>query len=323
MRALAGVAVAGFVLGLAALELVVTGTHETVNGPFIALALTLGWSFIGTGVYATWRRPDQPIGRLMTLVGFLWFAGALPESDSVPLYTIGLVVSGFWLGPFIHLLIAFPSGQVAPGLERWVVRVGYLLPLGQPLAVLFTAEPYQDCHGCPDNVLLIADAPAAIDAGNVVFGLVAVAMLVGVAVVLTRRWRRSGPVARRALAPVLLTGAAVAAVGVTSVIPSVAGHDEITEVFDTALITLITAVPFAFLAGLLRSSVSRAGALGALMERVGTTNVRDALAEALGDPDLEIAFWLPDRGEYVDAAGPRQPWSAPTEETPADTNGHG
>ena len=64
--------------------------------------------------------------------------------------------------------------------------------------------------------------------------------------------------------------------------------------FDTALIALITAVPFAFLAGLLRSSVSRAGALGALVERVGTTNVRDALAEALGDPGLELAFWLPD-----------------------------
>src|SRR3954447_11524235 len=127
MRALAGVAVAGFVLGLAALELVVSGTHDTIGGPFIVLALTLGWGVIATALYAIWRRPAQPIGRLMVLVGFLWFAGALPESDSVPLFTIGLVLNGLWVAPFVHLLVAFPSGRgggpgagPAGGWVQWV-----------------------------------------------------------------------------------------------------------------------------------------------------------------------------------------------------------
>ena len=31
----------------------------------------------------------------------------------------------------------------------------------------------------------------------------------------------------------------------------------------------------------------------------------DALAHALGDPTLELAFWLPERGTYVDSAGIR------------------
>src|SRR3954462_8639652 len=158
MRSLAGVAVAGLVLGLAALELVVSGTHDTIGGPFIVLALTLGGGFIGTGLYAIWRRPGQPIGRLMVLVGFLWFTGAMPESDSVPLYTLGLVLSGLWVAPFIHLLVAFPSGKVAPGLERRVVLRAYGLALAQPLALLFPAEPYAGCHGCPDNVLLVVDS---------------------------------------------------------------------------------------------------------------------------------------------------------------------
>jgi signal transduction histidine kinase len=130
-----------------------------------------------------------------------------------------------------------------------------------------------------------------------------VGRLAGVCVVLARRWRRSGPVQRQALAPVLWTGAAVAVVGVASIVPQVMGSKDTARGFDTALIVLITAVPFAFLAGLLRSSVSRAGALGSLMERVGTTNVRDALAEALGDPELSLAFWVPDLGEWVDADG--------------------
>src|SRR4029453_2455200 len=31
--------------------------------------------------------------------------------------------------------------------------------------------------------------------------------------------------------------------------------------------------------------------------------LREALAEALGDPTLELAYWLPDRERYVDAEG--------------------
>jgi signal transduction histidine kinase len=303
MRALAGVAVAGLVLGLAALALVLTGNHDTITGPFVVLALTLGWSFIGTGLYALWRRPGHLIGRLMVLVGFFWFVGALPESDVAFVFTLGLALGGLWAAPFVHLLVAFPTGQVKPGLERRLVWLAYGLVLVQPLALLFNAEPYPDCNNCPDNLLLIVDSPTANGVVTVLLGFASVAMLAGVCLVLARRWRRSGPVQRQALAPVLVAGAGVAVVGVASIIPQIAGANQVAEAFDTALIVLITSVPFAFLAGLLRSSVSRAGALGSLMERVGTTNVRDALAETLGDPELSLAFWVPDLGEWVDADG--------------------
>ena len=43
---------------------------------------------------------------------------------------------------------------------------------------------------------------------------------------------------------------------------------------------MITALPFAFLVGLMRSSLSRAGAVSALFERLGGVSARDALAEA-------------------------------------------
>src|ERR687898_542343 len=102
--ALGALAAAGIVCGLVALGLVVTGDHEQIAGPFAALALTLGWAFIGTGLYALWRRPEQPIGRLMTLTGFLWFIGALPESDVPLVFTIGLALAPLWSGPLVHLL---------------------------------------------------------------------------------------------------------------------------------------------------------------------------------------------------------------------------
>ena len=48
-RALVGLAVAGFALGLAALALVTTSDREDDPGPWVVLALTMGWSFIGAG----------------------------------------------------------------------------------------------------------------------------------------------------------------------------------------------------------------------------------------------------------------------------------
>jgi signal transduction histidine kinase len=65
-------------------------------------------------------------------------------------------------------------------------------------------------------------------------------------------------------------------------------------------------VPFAFLAGLLRVRMAR-GAVAKLVLELGAApepgRVRDALARALGDPKLRVAFWVPERNGYVDADG--------------------
>jgi signal transduction histidine kinase len=55
----------------------------------------------------------------------------------------------------------------------------------------------------------------------------------------------------------------------------------------------------------MRASLSRAGAVSELVESLGRREegVRDALAAALGDPTLELAYWLPELERYVDAAG--------------------
>jgi signal transduction histidine kinase len=64
-------------------------------------------------------------------------------------------------------------------------------------------------------------------------------------------------------------------------------------------------VPFAFLAGLLRARVVGASAVNELVARLGAgeLELRDALADALRDPSLALAYWLPERDEWVDARG--------------------
>ena len=44
-----------------------------------------------------------------------------------------------------------------------------------------------------------------------------------------------------------------------------------------------------------------------LRAQPGPDELRALLARALGDPSLELAYWLPDRREYVDAAGSPKP----------------
>jgi len=74
------------------------------------------------------------------------------------------------------------------------------------------------------------------------------------------------------------------------------------------LVTLcvFATVPFAFLAGLLRSRLARV-AVGGLVVKLRDTPspgaLRDALATTLGDPSLALLYWLPDYGSWADADG--------------------
>jgi signal transduction histidine kinase len=302
-RALIGLAIAGFALGLAALALVTTTDREQDSTVWIVLALTLGWSFAGAGIYAWWRRPDNRTGPLMALVGFCWFLGALTSANAAWAYTLGLLLSSLWVGALVHMLVAFPSGRVEGRLEHAIVWLGWAGATILPLLSLLVTPHLNDCSDCPANLLLIADAPTLSSVIDGISVVLSIALLLCLAVVLIRRWRAFGKVQRRALAPVVWTGAAVAIIGIATVIPDAIGADTVTEVADSILIAVITAVPFAFLLGLMRSSLSRAGAVSALFERLGGAGARDALAEALGDETLALAYWLPDSRRYVDARG--------------------
>ena len=302
--AIGALAAAGIVCGLVALALVLTGDHDQITGPFALLALTLGWSFIGTGLYALWRRPEQPIGRLMTVTGFLWFIGALPESDVALVFTVGLALAPLWSGPLVHLLIAFPTGRVDAGLERGLVRLGYAIPLLAPLGLLFLAQPSEDCPSARRTCCWSATARRPSTRCRRRSGAAGIVLLVGVLVVLDPPLAalRAGAAARARAGRVDGRRGG----GLQRRRPGPAG-DRCARARSTSPTSwssaCVTAVPFAFLAGLMRSSLSRASAVSALVERVGATSVRDALAEALGDRELTLAYWLPYPGGYVDADG--------------------
>src|SRR5919107_1783849 len=156
--ALIALAAGNVALGLAALALVTTSDHGDDPTAWIALALTLGWSFAGAGIFAWWRRPENRVGPLMTLVGFTWFLGALSSADAAWAFTLGLLVGALWIGALVHMLVAFPTGRVEPGLERRLVQFGWSAAVLIPLAQALVASQPDGCDpDCPDNLLLVWD----------------------------------------------------------------------------------------------------------------------------------------------------------------------
>jgi hypothetical protein len=103
--ALAGVAAAGAIVALGA-----TSDHLELRALVLALCVVNGWGFIGVGLYAWWRRPENRFGALMVIAGFASFVAALAVSDVPLAFTLGSTLGVLYLAVIIHLLVAFPSG---------------------------------------------------------------------------------------------------------------------------------------------------------------------------------------------------------------------
>jgi signal transduction histidine kinase len=310
-RALVALGVAAFATGLISLVVILGSDFGDIRGAEAAFTLTIGWSFAGTGLFAWWRRPANRTGPLMVAVGFIWLLHGLQGSSSPYVYFAGILVNPLAYAPLIHLIVGFPDGRLHTRLERWIVgAVWFDVTVLQLAGNLFSNFPALDgCDGCPRNPLLISDSSAVTGAIGFVQALIAIAAIAGVVVLLRRRWRQATPAQRPALAPVLWAGGATLVAEGIALGVEQAGikHGVVVGVYVAALVVLAS-VPFAFLFGLLRSRLSRAGAVSDLVARLGEgagrrRSLRDALADAFGDPTLELAYWLPDRERYVDAEG--------------------
>jgi hypothetical protein len=80
-RGLLVIGVAGLACGALYLRLVLASAHVDRPEVTAALGLLVGWSFVGTGVFAWWRRPGNRTGVLMAAAGFAWFATGVSAAD--------------------------------------------------------------------------------------------------------------------------------------------------------------------------------------------------------------------------------------------------
>ena len=65
-RALVAIGLAGIAFAATAVVLVVSSGHDDEKTATLILGPVIGLSFVGTGLFAWWRRPDNRVGMLMT-----------------------------------------------------------------------------------------------------------------------------------------------------------------------------------------------------------------------------------------------------------------
>jgi signal transduction histidine kinase len=324
-RALAGFAVAGFVACAVLLALAIdsVGGHHrdliAIFGPLI------GGAFIGTGLLAWLRRPENRFGALMVALGFAYcLSGLIVTTDSWP-FIAGLALIAVPYAILFHILLAFPSGRLETRANRLLAAAAYVTATLAWWGCMLIQDTTR--IGVPANPLLVADEPDLFSTlAKLRLGVVA-ALIVLLGVVLARRWRASTRSQRRALAPVYVTGGLVLALyAVWAVLGVVDASADVQETLERARVIALATVPFAFLAGLLRSRVAGAAALSELIARLGEGRrkgaLRDALADAIGDPRLELAYWVREREEWVDAAGAPFALPAGRAQTPVEHDGH-
>jgi len=308
-RALWALAAMGVVLGLAVLALILSTDMVDTRGAWAVGALLTGWGFIGVGLYAWGRRPDNRVGMLMAGTGFAWFIACISFSDLPLVFTFGQVFGALFFAVVIHLLLAFPSGRLQSLAERRIVATTYVLTTVCPVVLWLFADPAQlDCEECPENVILIDSNESLVTTLSTLLNVVGALLVASVLVVLVQRWRSATPAQRRFLVPVYSAGVAVLLLLIVLVAAQAGGLK--TKALD--VIWVVSMVPFAlvpylFLGTLVRARMIQSGAVGELMARLGETpqrgELRDALASALGDPTLELVYWLPDDERFVDARG--------------------
>ena len=239
------------VLGAGAAALVLASDREDAGLVWAIFGPAVGWSFVGTGLYAVRRRPESRTGELMVVFGFAWFVAVLGLSDSALLYTIGMVAGGLWGGVFLQLVMSFPGGRLAPGWDRRLVLAGYVIFTVATVPAMPFAGPHEfGCDDCPTNVLLVDRNP---DLAAVALGLLTLAYAVLFVIVLVRlalRWRRTPPLERLQLTPVYASG-------LLTFLLVTAAQAGAGDAPRWAALAVTALLPFAFLGGLLRSHVAR------------------------------------------------------------------
>jgi signal transduction histidine kinase len=309
-RLLWALGVAGIAAAAAASVGTATSDSTEFRGLWIAGSTAITCGFLGAGLFAWAQRPDNRVGPLMVGVAYAWVLSDLTFSNSDLLFSVGSMFSQLFIAVTVHLLLVFPTGRFQSRADRLTAAAAYFAAGVLYIAAFVFADPTSfGCGSCPDNSFLVADnkplADGLANAVDVLFALVTLGSLVS----LTRRWREASPVRRRALTGVLFAGAALLLLlfAATTIVPIIGVDSTAAGVIQIAALVPFGLVPYVLLASLFRARMIRGGAfrdlVAGLNEAIAPAELRTALAKALGDPSVELAYWLPESGGYIDVDG--------------------
>ena len=291
-------------------------TYAGRSGSAAGLMVAAGLALVLAGLLASLTSRAGPAGDLAVLAGIIWFAPVWVGWELGPplVRTIGMLAAGFAFPLLFYLVLTFPGDRPPSAGTRALTWAVYLEAALAALGLALFRDPYLDpaCWAnCTDNVFLVRSLPAlarAVTATDRWFTVAAAATLLAVCAwrLLARRGR-----ARVVLVPIVLPAMVFAAATWAHAIalswmpledPGNPAFQLIFDVQNAAVILLAAGLAMdAVMTVVHRRSVARiVASLGAAP---APGSLESALARALGDPELRVAYWLPDVQRYVDAQG--------------------
>jgi signal transduction histidine kinase len=298
------VALAALAAGLAVAWLMLTNDVRRATATEVFLVLGVGWSFVASGLVAWRLRPNNTVGPVMIVTGFLRFVAALGWSQDPLIFSIGESLEAAYLLGLAYVLLAFPGGRLVSVVERGLY--GVLVVAGGPFHLAWRVfGGAHQCAGCPDYVFELVAAEPVGNAFYVIHEALALVAGVLALAVLVLRWRHASAPLRFAIAPILWAGAA-AVVAVLFWIATALVEVPLGRTPAMAMELMLALVAVAFLVGVARTRLARtavADLVIGLGESPAPGELQAALGEALHDPSLSVAYWLPDERRFVDAQG--------------------
>jgi signal transduction histidine kinase len=283
----------------------------------VVFGLLVGTPMV-VGLIASAVHHDDRFARLLVAAGAVFSLTALSQSSNGTVYSVGRVAVWLAVPVMLHLMLAFPSGRLAARADRglmaavWALVGALYLPTALLAAHFPEPSPWARCNvDCPANAFALADLPAGVldDVIRPARELLTVLAVFAAAMLLGRRMRRSGPMLRRATAPVLAV--ALVQVGAFVAYQWSRRTGSVPPTIDALgwlwLLTL-PAIAVSFAAGLVGRRLYAATALQQLTLRLRAPatagELRGRLAESLEDPSLRVVYWLDgDPGRWVDESG--------------------
>ncbi len=241
--------------------------------------LATGWSIALAGFVAWTRFPVSRVGQLLVVMGVAWFAGDLTGSRTPEVAWLATQLWLLYLGVLAHVLVSYPTGRATANLQRGVVMVAYFAAIG---------------FGAALSSPLWGDARASIPIATLVVGTV-----------LHGYTTTTGALRRARLLALQVAGSLWSVLLLAAVLSqrrAVMGE-------QTSLVTQVVLVAAAFVLSLGLSRAyrhpSRLTDIVVELAQGGSASLRHSLARILGDSDLDIGYWIADRGGYLTAEGVR------------------
>ncbi len=275
--------------------------------PILISMVVVGLSFMVAGLAAWQRWPASRLGLLFTIVGYLYLVPYVLVNLANPVaFTIGNLSEGFYGAALAQLGLAWPSGRLRSRFECGVVSAEYVSAVGFSLAsMMFWNPAFSGCNAsCPANLLLVHSSRPVWDAINTVSGFVGLVLTGIVLTLIIRHWRSARGWSRRAMVPLVWISLAV---GAEQILIGGALNLPLSGLVAFGLAPLVLlAGPALFVISTVRARTA-GGALGTaivdLEPGAPPGRLRDALARALGDSTLQLAFRRPDGSGYLDTSG--------------------